>query len=421
MPRREKPDGFIEPMQALGVDRLPEGAEWIYEVKLDGYRAQAISSRGVEVQLLSRNGLDLGHRFPALSAALAHALPANSVVDGELVALDPEGRPKFNLLQNYASSSAPVVFFAFDLMMLDGEDLTVKPLRARRELLRSWLIPSESVQVSESFQVPAAQIIGTVRELGLEGVVAKRLSSSYETGRRSGAWVKVRVELSQEFVIAGFTPGTHFFDAVLLGFWRHGQLIFCASCRVGFVPASRRTLFARLEPLITDVCPFANLPEAGPGRWGQGITAAKMKSCVWLKPEMVGQFSFLEWTPDQKLRHVSFQGLREDKDAREVVKEDEAIVERKPPQVRSKKASSQESPPMMIHAGDEERGAQRIARLVGRYAERFDPPSRAEFYASLAAKVGRLRDTEVEFIHSDDVPKKHSKSEAGEDATRKLA
>ena len=171
MPRREKPAGFIEPMQALGVDRLPGGAEWIYEVKLDGYRAQAISSSGVEVQLLSRNGLDLGHRFPALSAALAHALPANSVVDGDLVALDPEGRPKFNLLQNYASGSAPVVFFAFDLMMLDGEDLTLKPLRARRELLRFWLIPSGQCSSPSRFRCPRR------RSSGLSGNSASRVSS----------------------------------------------------------------------------------------------------------------------------------------------------------------------------------------------------------------------------------------------------
>ena len=180
-------------------------------------------------------------------------------------------------------------------------------------------------------------MLRTVRELGLEGVVAKGLSSCYERGRRSGAWVKVRVELSQEFVIPGFTPGTHGFDAVLLGFWRAGKLLFCASCRAGFVPISRRSLFKGLQPLISSDCPFANMPESGPGQWGQGISAAKMPNRVRLKPEIVGQFRFLEWTAGDKLRHFSFQGLREDKSAREVVREGERISRRKPPQSVPKK------------------------------------------------------------------------------------
>lgn len=296
MPRKAQPAGFVPPMQCQDVDRLPEGADWTYEVKLDGYRAQAIAHGG-KVELLSRNGLNLGHRFPALIEALRIAVPTDSVVDGELVALDTNGRPSFSLLQNFASSAAPVVFYGFDLMRLHGDDLTRETLRERRDQLRSWLIPSETVQLSESFQVPAEQILASVRELGLEGVVAKRLSSCYEQGRRSGAWVKVRVELSQEFVIGGFTPGTNGFDAVLLGFWRDGKLMFCASCRNGFVPASRRELSKRLEPFITDACPFSNLPEARPGRWGQGLSKAKMANCVWLRPEAVGQFRFLSGHP----------------------------------------------------------------------------------------------------------------------------
>ena len=335
MPRRDKRSRFVEPMHALAADRLPEGPDWIFEIKLDGYRTQAICD-GHEVRLLFRNGLDLGHRFPTLCVALSHALHTKSVVDGEFVALDPEGRPTFNLLQNYASTSAPIVFDAFDLMALDGHDLTREPLSERRRHLSDWVIPSAKVQLSESFQVPAEQILASVRQLGLEGVVAKRLRSPFECGRRSGAWVKVRVELAQEFVIARFTPGTHGFDAVLLGFHRSKDLIFCASVRAGFVPASRRSLFERLEPLITDICPFANLPESGPGRWGQGIIAAKMANCVWLRPELVAQFRFVEWTGGEKLRHVSFVGLRDDKDALDVVKEGEPAA-KKPQQSVPKK------------------------------------------------------------------------------------
>lgn len=322
------------------MQATPEGPEWTYEVKLDGYRAQAIRD-GRTVRLLSRNGKDLGPRFPAVMAALAHALPNRAVVDGEIVTLDPDGKPSFSLIQNPATSGAPIVFYAFDILSLNGENLTLRPLSERRGLLQSRIVvASEVVQLSESFQIPAEQMLALVREHGLEGVLAKRLDSCYEQGRRTGAWVKLRVELAQEFVIGGYTPGTHGFDAVLLGFYRGDRLQFCASVRNGFVPASGRSLAAHLKTLEMDVCPFVNLPERSAGRWGQGLTAAKMENCVWLRPEAVAQFRFLEWTPSDHLRHVSYMGLREDKDAREVVKEGEVPMKkpqavRKPAQCRS--------------------------------------------------------------------------------------
>ncbi len=164
----------------------------------------------------------------------------------------------------------------------------------------------------------------------------RRLSSTYEQGKRTGAWAKMRVELSQELVIGGYTPGAHGFDAVLVGFYRGDRLYFCASVRAGFVPASRRALHAKLKPHETEACPFVNLPEASAGRWGQGLTAAKMKNCIWLHPEIVAQFRFLEWTPNDHLRHASFVGIRDDKAARSVVKEVEsASAKRKAPKRES--------------------------------------------------------------------------------------
>ena len=209
---------------------------------------------------------------------LGKAVPRGSIVDGEMVALDPSGRPSFSLIQNSATSGATFVFFAFDLLKLKGKDLTQKPLSDRRNLLRTSLHTTEGVQLSESFSIPAAQMLELVRSHGLEGVVAKRLAGTYEQGRRTGAWTKLRAELSQEFVIGGYTPGTHGFDAVLVGFYRGDRLHFCASVRAGFIPASRRAVHAQLAPLEDRVCPFVNLPEASAGRWGQGLTAAKM-SC----------------------------------------------------------------------------------------------------------------------------------------------
>ena len=317
-------------MECLLVSNLPEGPEWTYEIKLDGYRAQALND-GEQTRLLSRNGKDLGQRFPALVPELAKAVPHGSIVDGELVALDPSGKPSFSLIQNSASG-ATFVFFAFDLLRLEGADLTHKPLSERRALLRTSLRPTDTVQLSESFNIPAKQMLELVRSHGLEGVVAKRLSSTYEQGRRTGAWTKMRVELAQELVIGGYTPGTRGFDAVLVGFYRGDQLHFCASVRTGFVPASRRAVHAQLAPLVDEVCPFGNLPEASAGRWGQGLTAAKMKNCIWLRPEAVAQSRFLEWTPNDHLRHASFVALRDDKDPRAVIKEDEAASYRKTPQ-----------------------------------------------------------------------------------------
>jgi ATP-dependent DNA ligase len=218
-------------------------------------------------------------------------------------------------------SDAPIVFFAFDLLQHNGADLTREPLSERRRLLRKVIRPNDSVQFSESFRISAVRMLQLVRDHGLEGVVAKHLTSTYEAGRRSGAWSKLRVELSQELVIAGYTPGTHGFDALLVGFYSGNVLNFCASVRVGFVPASRRQLFSLLKPLEIKACPFINLPEKTAGRWGQGIIAAKMKNCVWLRPETVAQFRFLEWTTNDHLRHASFVGLREDKEPNAVFKE----------------------------------------------------------------------------------------------------
>lgn len=322
---------FIEPMECLMVSALPEGPDWSYEIKLDGYRAHAIRD-GEQPRLLSRNGKDMGQRFPTLLSELAKAVPHGSIVDGELVALDPSGKPNFSLIQNSATSGATFVFFAFDLLRFERTDLTRRPLSERRALLQTSLRTSDTVQLSESFNIPAKQMLELVRSHGLEGVVAKRLSSTYEQGRRTGAWTKMRVELAQELVIGGYTPGTHGFDAVLVGFYRGDRLHFCASVRAGFVPASRRAVHAQLAPLEDGVCPFVNLPEASAGRWGQGLTAAKMKKCIWLRPEAVAQFRFLEWTPNDHLRHASFVALREDKHPRAVVKEDETTTERKAPQ-----------------------------------------------------------------------------------------
>jgi bifunctional non-homologous end joining protein LigD len=160
-----------------------------------------------------------------------------------------------------------------------------------------------------------------VRTQGLEGLVAKRRDSVYEPGLRSGAWMKMRVNRGQEFVIGGYTRGTKTFDALVFGYYEGKKLIFAARTRNGFTPLSRAQLFKKFKGLEIDECPFANLPEAKSGRWGQGLTKAKMAECQWLEPVLVAQVEFLEWTGENHLRHARFVGLREDRKAEDVRRE----------------------------------------------------------------------------------------------------
>lgn len=156
--------------------------------------------------------------------------------------------------------------------------------------------------------------------MGGEGVIAKRLGSHYEPTKRSGAWSKKRINIGQEFVIGGFTTGSNGIDALVVGFYSGNALTYAARVRAGLVPATRRELLARLKPLIVERCPFENLPESKSGRWGQGLTA-KMKECVWVKPKLVANFEFLEWTDTNHVRHIKFVGLRTDKNPRLAVRE----------------------------------------------------------------------------------------------------
>jgi ATP-dependent DNA ligase len=159
------------------------------------------------------------------------------------------------------------------------------------------------------------------RQQQLEGIVGKRKDSLYEPGKRSGAWIKYRLNLEQEFVIGGFTPDPHGLDSIIVGFYRGKDLVYVARTRNGFVPASRRRVFEKLKPLIVPNCPFVNLPETRKARWGEALTAEKMKKCVWVQPKLVARIEFLEWTDANHLRHSKFAGLRDDKDPRKVVKE----------------------------------------------------------------------------------------------------
>ena len=311
---------FIEPMLLLRTEALPEGSAWQYELKFDGYRALAIKSDS-KVQLRSRNNNDFTARYSGISKALAH-MPDGTVIDGEVVALDQYGKPSFNLLQNY-SNGATLHFFIFDLLIRKGQDVTEEPLTRRRALLEEHVFPhmQEPIRYSPLLEASLKDLIQSVKAQSLEGLVAKRRDSRYEPGQRSGAWLKMRVNQGQEFVIGGYTVGGATFDALVFGYYDGDRLIYAARTRNGFTPKSRVELARKMKPLEVADCPFANLPEKHAGRWGAGLTAAKMESCKWIRPLLVGQFEFVEWTTDGHLRHSRFVGLREDRCARDVGRE----------------------------------------------------------------------------------------------------
>jgi DNA ligase D-like protein (predicted ligase) len=308
-------------MLLLRTEKLPEGTEWLCELKLDGYRALAIKTGG-NIQLRSRNNNDFNARYPGILKALA-AMPDESVIDGEVVALDAEGRPSFNTLQNHGSAGAPLHFFIFDLLILKGKDVMGDPLVKRRELIEEHILPTlaDPIRYSPVLEGSLKELVRSVKAQGLEGLVAKRRDSKYEPGMRSGAWQKMRVNAGQELVIGGYTPSPKNFDALVIGYYDDGKLIYAARTRNGFTPASRVELFKKLKPLEIAECPFANLPEKKAARWGAGLTAAKMAECRWLKPVLVAQFEFVEWTSDQHLRHSRFIALRDDKKAKDVRRE----------------------------------------------------------------------------------------------------
>ncbi len=309
-------------MLLLRTDALPDdGGRWDYQLKLDGYRAVAFKTGG-KLHVRSRNDNDFGPRYPTVVKGLTR-LPDETVIDGEVVALDPQGRPSFNLLQNYGSPAIPIVYFVFDLMVLAGRDVMRESLTVRRKLLEAKVLPKlvEPVRYAGSLDATLPVLVQSVKAQGFEGLVAKRQDSRYEPGLRSGAWMKMRVNQGQEFVIGGYTVGGNPFDALIFGYYEGDRLLYAARTRNGFTPAVRAQLFKRFRGLEVTTCPFANLPEPRGGRWGAGLTAKKMADCRWLTPVLVAQFEFVEWTPDHHLRHTRFIALREDKRARDVRRE----------------------------------------------------------------------------------------------------
>lgn len=318
---------FIEPMKALLSDTMPRGENWIYELKFDGFRGLAIK-RNKTIELVSRNTRSLTATFPEVIEALQELPAREYVIDGEIVALDPDGRSSFQLLQAAnlpGEKRPPIYYYAFDLLQLNGRDLTGLPLADRKQHLQELLQGvTDRIRFSASINAESDRVLQAMKARGLEGLIAKRCDSSYETGRRSGAWVKFKWTNEQEFVIGGYTPpqGTRsHFGAVLVGYYESGRLMFASKVGTGFNEKLLRVLFDRFQKLKQTTCPFSNLPEKNSSRWGKSLTFAEMRRCTWVEPKLVCQIRFAEWTRDGHLRQPAFLGLREDKNPKDVVRE----------------------------------------------------------------------------------------------------
>jgi bifunctional non-homologous end joining protein LigD len=317
---------FIEPMKAKLVGEPPATGDWVYELKFDGIRLIGVK-RDEKVSLLSRNENELTARFPEIVEAIK-ALPTGEwVIDGEVVALDEEGRSSFQLLQarEMEGRKTPVYFYAFDLLQIDGKSLVSLPLEARKNILeRLCADAGDPIRYSGAIGGDAKRLLEAVKRRGLEGIIGKQRNSVYEPGRRSGAWIKLKCVNEQEFVIGGYTPpqgSRKYFGAILVGYYENEKLVFAGKVGTGFTVKSLSMLYKKFQRETRDDCPFVDLPSKQNGQWVQDITPSMMRKMHWVNPVLVCEIKFAEWTRDKKLRAPVFLGLREDKKPTEVVRE----------------------------------------------------------------------------------------------------
>jgi bifunctional non-homologous end joining protein LigD len=317
---------FVEPMKPKLIEEPPSSGDWIYEVKFDGIRALAVQN-GKMVSFLSRNENDLSKRFPEIVEAVEQLPAKEFVIDGEVVALDEKGRSSFQLLQalEMEGRKAPVCYYVFDILQAEGKNLMLVPLEQRKALLAKLVEGAgDPIRYSDEIGGLPAQILKQVKRLGLEWIIWKQRKSVYESGRRSGAWIKLKCVNEQEFVIGGYTPpagSRKYFGSLLVGYYDGSQLRFAGKVGTGFDGQTLAALHKEMQAKKRASCPFVDLPSKESGRWMQGITPGEMKKCTWIDPVLVAQVKFAEWTRDNKLRAPVYLGLREDKKATDVLRE----------------------------------------------------------------------------------------------------
>ena len=310
---------FVPPQLATLVREPPSGDEWLHELKFDGYRMVCHLQRG-RARFWSRNGKDWTEKFPNLAAALKAFPAVTAILDGEVVIVDKAGRSSFQKLQQSmgrGGDKAPAfVFEIFDLIYLDGYSLTKTPLRERKAALEKLLGSAKTkgvLRYSDHVEGNGALFFKQACEYGIEGIVSKLADSPYGSTRNRN-WLKTKCIKRQEFVIAGYTPSKHDFPgfgSLILGVYDKGKLIYCGRVGTGFSIKQRLELQKKLDRLSQSTMSFVTIPK-DPG----------LRAAHWAKPQLVGEVEFMEWTADGLIRHPSFQGLREDKQPREIVREE---------------------------------------------------------------------------------------------------
>ena len=317
----------LEPMLATLGAAIPSGTDWLYEVKWDGYRSLCFFAEG-KLRMLSRRGNKLEKQFATVAQALLPSVKADTaIIDGEIVALDENGKPSFQHLQNLTGfgtkpalkgmTPPPLNFFAFDLLYLNGYDLRKAALIDRRQLLASILLPSEMVRYSEHFAGKGTELLDAVRAKGLEGIIAKQAQSRYES-KRSSSWIKIKVTTQQDFIVCGYILGEREpFGALVLGYYKDKNLVYAGNVGSGFTQQSLKLVFEKIKPLITKKPVLSGVPK-------------DVGEVIWTKPELVCMVKFTSWTGDERLRAPVFLGLRTEVAPEEVVRETGLLAEETP-------------------------------------------------------------------------------------------
>jgi bifunctional non-homologous end joining protein LigD len=315
--RRQKMPAFVEPCLATLTTSAPRGDRWVHEIKFDGYRLQARIKNG-EVQLLTRNGLDWTQRFSVLAKVLASLKTKSAIIDGEAVAENDSGASDFGMLVNALKrgNSERIVYFAFDLLHLNGMDTTSLGLDKRKELLQTVLRPlppAGLVRFSKHMAGDGKAMLAEACKLGIEGIVSKQISAPYRSGRR-GDWLKAKCVRTDEFVVVGYLESSALKNAIgalVLSYYDANKFIYAGRVGTGFSHATARKLWNTLQRHRTNASALSTK-----------LDGSQERDVQWVKPELVAQIEYRTWTGDGLLRHASFKGLREDKKPRQVSRPD---------------------------------------------------------------------------------------------------
>lgn len=325
--KKSKMPADVKPMLATLVEKPFDEPGWLYEVKWDGFRALTYLNDG-SVDIRSRNNKDFNKKFYPIYQA-AKDWTVNAVVDGEIIVVNENGKPDFNALQEWRSEAdGELVYYVFDILWYDGVNLMNTPLSERRNLLKQIIPSGGNIRVSELFETSATEFFALADKMGLEGIIAKKADSYYKPDVRSKEWLKVKTEKHQEAVIAGYTVNentTKKFSALLMGVYEGEELVFIGPVGTGFTSKMQDDLLAKMKPLQTSTCPFAEVPDYNkPSRFRPNPPKAKV---VWLKPKLVAEVSYRAVGGDGGLRHPSFRGLRVDKNPNDIFREEAKVID----------------------------------------------------------------------------------------------